>query len=138
MEHKKCQPSKVKVDESTSQEVLSGSYMRYTYSMVREMQLHLILFGKLTLLVVSELLHYYINTISHFSLVFLVNSILCNCQVGQDPINITREEGEENVLIHCPFSAVGAPIWRVNKTLYEPLYRIQTTTSTNNKWNKYH
>lgn len=47
--------------------------------------------------------------------------LLYNGQVGHDPINITRQEGEENVLIHCPFSANGAPIWKVNQTLYEPL-----------------
>lgn len=47
--------------------------------------------------------------------------LLHDCQVGQDPVNITRQEGEENVLIHCPFSAVGAPIWKANQTLYEPL-----------------
>ena len=83
------------------------------------MQLHLILFGKST----SEVASYSVwgNSISHFTIVFLANTTLYNCQVGQDPINITREEGEENVLIHCPFSAVGAPIWKVNQTLYEPL-----------------
>ena len=47
--------------------------------------------------------------------------LLFNCQVGQDPSNITRVEGEENILIHCPFSAIGAPIWRVNQTLRDPL-----------------
>lgn len=43
----------------------------------------------------------------------------CNDQVG--PVNITRQEGEDNVIIHCPFSTSSTPIWRINSMLYEPL-----------------
>ena len=49
--------------------------------------------------------------------------MLCSCstQVVQGPDNTTRQEGETNVLIHCPFSISSAPIWLINSTLYEPL-----------------
>ena len=41
-------------------------------------------------------------------------------QVKADgPHNITRIEGEENVLVDCPFSSTGAPIWRINDSLFD-------------------
>lgn len=50
-------------------------------------------------------------------------AVLCSCyaQVDPGPDNTTRQEGETNVLIHCPFSIDSSPIWSINSTLYEPL-----------------
>lgn len=45
----------------------------------------------------------------------------CYAQVVPGPDNTTRQEGETNVLIHCPFSIGSSPIWSINSTLYEPL-----------------
>lgn len=52
----------------------------------------------------------------------LVASIVlaCNSQCYPGPDNVTIEEGENNVLIHCPFSVSAAPIWSINSTLREP------------------
>lgn len=50
-------------------------------------------------------------------------TLVCSChaQALPGPDNTTRQEGETNVLIHCPFSISSAPIWLINSTLYEPL-----------------
>ena len=55
-------------------------------------------------------------------LVLVANIVLaCNSQVYPGPENVTVEEGENNVLIHCPFSVSAAPIWSINSILHEPL-----------------